>query len=199
MAAIARTVAEYSVALLALLPRGRIWPRDPDATLAAVARGLAPSAQRLDARAVDLLADAFPGTAYELLPEWEASLGLPDPCSGLAPTLQQRRAQVVSRLAASGGQSVPYFVSVAAALGYEITVEEFAPARAGTLRAGGAVYGEAWAHAWRVHAPGVTVTYFSAGGSAAGEPLAAWGNASLECVLTRLRPAHTVVQFAYGS
>ncbi|WP_424138155.1 YmfQ family protein [Roseomonas chloroacetimidivorans] len=197
MAAIARTVAEYSVALLALLPRGRIWPRDPDATLAAVARGLAPSAQRLDGRAVALLTDAFPGTAYELLPEWEASLGLPDPCAGPSPSLQQRRAQVVARLTATGGQSVPYFIEVAANLGYGISVKEYAPARVGLLRAGDRLYGAAWAHAWAIQAPETTVTPFRAGQSAAGERLRTFGNDVLECQLRSLAPAHTVLLFQY--
>ncbi|MFH5924542.1 YmfQ family protein [Roseomonas xinghualingensis] len=194
-----RSVAAYVAVLLSLLPRGRIWPRDPGSTLATVARGLAPTAQRLDERGAALLVDAFPKSAVELLPEWERTVGLPDPCSGLAPTLQQRQAQVVARLIAVGGQSIPYFVSVAAALGYEIEIEEFAPARAGAFSAGDPLYGEAWAHAWRVHAPGATVTYFVAGGSSAGEPLAAWGNEVLECVLSRIKPAHTNLIFAYGS
>ncbi|WP_043838858.1 YmfQ family protein [Muricoccus aerilatus] len=196
---IAGTVAEYARSILDHLPRGRVWPRDPDSTVATTARGLAPTFQRLDARALTLLKDAFPASAYELLPEWEASLGLPDPCSGPAPTVQLRRAQVVARLTANGGQAIPYFIEVAAALGYDISIEEFAPARAGTLRAGDPLYGEDWAHTWRVHAPAVTVTYFTAGISTAGEPLAAWDNRSLECTLSRIRPAHTILQFAYGS
>ena len=194
-----RSVAEYARSILDHLPRGRMWPRDPDSTVATTARGLAPTFQRLDARALALLKDAFPASAYETLPEWEASLGLPDPCSGPAPTVQLRRAQVVARLAMSGGQSIPYLVGVAAALGYSISVEEFAPARAGTLRAGDAATGEAWAHTWRIHAPALTITRFAAGVSSAGEPLAAWGNQPLECALSRIRPAHTILQFAYGS
>lgn len=199
MALTVPSVAAYAAAIIAYLPRGRIWPRDMAASLAVTAKGLAPTAQRLDARAVALLADAFPPQAYELLPEWERTLGLPDPCSGLAATLQQRQAQVKARLTATGGQSAAYFIAVAASLGFTITIENFAPARAGLMRAGDPVYGDDWAHAWRVHAPEATVTYFAAGASTAGEPLAAWGNAVLECALARIRPAHTTLTFAYGS
>lgn len=195
----ARTAEEYARVLLALLPRGRIWPREAGSTVATVVSGLSPTPARLDARALELLTDAFPPTALELLPEWERSLGLPDPCSGAATTIQGRRAQVVARLIAVGGQSVPYFIAYAATLGFTVTVEEFAPARAGVLRAGDALLGEAWAHTWRIHAPAETVTYFRAGLSAAGEPLAAWGNAVLGCVLQRVKPAHTILQIAYGS
>lgn len=191
--------ADLRATLLALLPTGPVWPRQDGSTLARSCAGVAAIAGRLQARAVGLLVDAFPATALELLPEWEATLGLPDRCAGAATTLQQRRAQVTARLTAQGGQSVPYLVAQAAALGYAVTVEEFVPARAGLLRAGQPLSGEAWAHTLRIRAPAVTVTRFRAGRSAAGEPLAAWGNAALECALRRLRPAHTVLLFAYGA
>ncbi|EFH09379.1 YmfQ family protein [Pseudoroseomonas cervicalis] len=197
----ARSAADYRAALLALLPRGVIWRRDAGSDQGRVASGLATGVARLHARALAVLADAFPATALELLPDWEETLGLPDQCStgDGAGSLQQRRAQVVARLTAQGGQSVPYFIGVAAALGYQITIEEFAPARAGSLRAGQPLCGEAWANAWRVRAPQTTVVRFRAGQSQAGDALATWGNASLECTLRQLVPAHTVVLFSYGS
>lgn len=190
--------ADYLSAMQALLPRGRAWPRHEDAVLTRTLGALAPVYARLHARANVLLADAFPGTSTELLPEWEATLGLPDPCSGPAPTLAARRAQVMARLAAGGGQSAEYFRGIAATLGYRVTVRQFAPARAGKLRAGQPAYGPAWAHAWRVTAPAVTVRRFRAGQGAAGEALATWGNRDLECALRRIAPAHTVLQFSYG-
>ena len=190
---------DYLRALQGLLPRGEVWPRDPDATLTQILRAIAASPARLDARASALLVDAFPATSAELLPEWEASLGLPDPCTGPLSTVQQRRAAVVARLTSRGGASIAYFVGVAAALGYTITVEEFAPAIADGLVADGPVNGEDWAYAWLVRAPQTTVTEFAADESFADEPLSTWGNLSLECVLNRIRPAHTILIFAYGS
>ncbi|WP_197520275.1 putative phage tail protein, partial [Paraburkholderia tropica] len=55
------------------------------------------SYERSTSRANYLLIDSFPPTAYELLPEWESTLGLPDPCAGEAPTIPQRQAQVLAR------------------------------------------------------------------------------------------------------
>ena len=49
---------DFTNALQALFPRGRVWPREPDATQKAVAAGLAPSCRNLNARANDLLVDA---------------------------------------------------------------------------------------------------------------------------------------------
>ncbi|MBW9102960.1 YmfQ family protein [Paraburkholderia phenoliruptrix] len=192
------TAADFLVALQALMPRGRVWPRDRDAVQTRTLAGCAPTYARLTARANELLVDGFPATAYELLPEWESSLGLPDPCAGPAPTIPQRQAQVVARLANSGGQSVQYFIEFAAQLGYTIKIEQFMQARAGLLKAGDPCYGRDWSFAWKVSAPPTTIVRAKAGSMAAGDPLAAFGNAVLECEIRALMPAHTVVLFAYG-
>ena len=102
------TSADYLRAFQALMPRGRVWPRDQDAIQTQVLSGLTQIYSRQTGRSNYLLADSFPGTTYELLPEWESTLGLPDPCAGESPTVQQRRAQVVARLASGGGQSGLY-------------------------------------------------------------------------------------------
>lgn len=193
MAAPTLLAANFLSAIQALLPRGQVWPRDQDAVQTKVLSGLAPSYERNTARANYLLVDAFPGTALELLPEWEATLGLPDPCAGPAPTLQQRRAQVIARISNTGGQSVAFFIEFAKSLGYDITVTQFAPFRAGQNSAGDAVNSEAWAYAWQVNAPAVTVSYFRAGRSCAGDSLATWGNTVLACEIGALKPAHTQV------
>ncbi|RSK77125.1 DUF2313 domain-containing protein [Pandoraea apista] len=109
---------DYLHAFQGLMPRGAVWPRDPDALQTKVIRGLSSIYAQNTARANNLLIDSFPGTAFELLPEWEKTLGLPDPCAGVAPTIEARRAQVVARLAAVGGQSVAYFIQLATNLGY---------------------------------------------------------------------------------
>lgn len=192
------TSADYLRAFQALMPRGRVWPKDPDAEQTAVFTGLTQIYARNTARANQLLVDAFPGTTYELLPEWEATLGLPDPCAGSAPTIQQRRNQVVARLANSGGQSIAYFVNFAAQLGYTVTITQYAQARAGMLRAGDPCNGYDWNFAWKVNAPLASLTNAVAGAMAAGDPLVAWGNNVLECEFRSVMPAHTVLIFAYG-
>ena len=190
------TADDFLVALQALMPRGRVWPRDSDAVQTKTLSGCAPSYARLTDRANNLITDSFPASTYELLPEWEASLGLPDPCAGEAPTVQLRRAQVVSRLTATGGQSIAYFTAVAAALGYSITITQFSPSRLG--RPFGQPFGgEAWAFAWQVNAPTFTVNRLQFGGSF-GSPFATWGNNVLQCELQTYAPAHTAVLFSYS-
>jgi uncharacterized protein YmfQ (DUF2313 family) len=95
------TAADFLKALQGLMPRGRLWPRDADAVQTQVLAQLAPSYARSTARANYLLVDAFPATTYELLPEWESTLGLPDPCAGVAPTIPLRQAQALARFVAS--------------------------------------------------------------------------------------------------
>lgn len=192
------SAADYLAALQSLMPRGKVWPRDGAATLTKVLAGLTPVYERQNARANQLLVDAFPASTLELLPEWEETLGLPDPCAGVSPSVAQRRAQVVARLIAVGGQSAPYYIAYALALGYVITIKNFVPARAGILRAGDPLNGPAWAHAWQVNAPLNTVRRMQAGTGRAGDALATWGNAVLECALREVMPAHTVLIFSYS-
>jgi uncharacterized protein YmfQ (DUF2313 family) len=171
---------DYAAAMANLLPRGRAWPRDPDTNLMRLMGALAPTYQRNGATAAALVADIFPRTTTALIPEWEETLGLPDPCSPLNPTTEQRRAAILAKFIASGGQSAPYFISVAAALGYTITVTNYSP------------------QTWAIGAGQTTVSYFAVGQSTVGDPLASWGNAILECRLKQIKPAHTILLFQYG-
>jgi uncharacterized protein YmfQ (DUF2313 family) len=192
------TAADFLKALQGLMPRGRVWPRDPDAVQTQVLSGLAPSYARATARANYLLVDAFPATTYELLPEWESTLGLPDPCAGVAPTIAQRQAQVLARFVGVGGPTIQSLTAFAANLGYTVTINQFVEARAGQLHAGDPCNGTAWSYAWQINAPLNTVTIALAGAMAAGDPLASWGNAVLECEMKAVMPAHTIPIFSYS-
>lgn len=190
--------ADFLAALQSLMPRGANWPRDPDATLTKVLSGLVPIYQRQTSRSNQLLVDAFPTTTVELLPEWEETLGLPDPCAGLSPTLQARRNQVIARLTSVGGQSAAYFISLALSLGFVVTETNYAPFRMGQSRVGQQLGGQDWFFVFSINAPLNTVTPFRMGQSATGEPLNYWGNTVLECELTEVAPAHSIIQFHYS-
>ena len=54
------------------------------------------------------------------------TLGLPDDCSiGEVDTIAKRRAAVVSKFISTGGQSRTYFIGIARAIGYNITIKEY--------------------------------------------------------------------------
>lgn len=194
------TAFDFLAQFQRLLPRGRVWERGWGLRQAEALLTLMPTWVRLHGRANALVDDAFPCSTFELLPEWEASLGLPDECIGQLDTVQQRQAAVCAKFSARGGQSEQYFIDLAAAAGFEIeAILDFAPFRAGIDRVGSPLQGEDWAHAWVVIAPPTTTTYFRTGVSAAGEPLAAWGNKTLICLIERYAPAHTTPIFAFIS
>jgi uncharacterized protein YmfQ (DUF2313 family) len=191
------TQQDYANVLSKLSPKGRAWPADPGSVVQQTLASLAPTPYRAFEHAANLLIDAFPPTTVELLPEWQATLGLPDPCAGDSPTLAQEQAQVVARFTAGGGQSIDYFVSFAETLGYDITITQFVPSRFG--RTFGLPFGgDDWAFLWEVNAPQFTVDYLTFGNSNFGQPFSSYGNTVLQCELQRLAPAHTKVVFSYS-
>src|SRR6516162_748261 len=128
-----------------LLPRGRVWHRGLDLVQDFYLLTLMPTWARLQVALNSLIAEIFPCSTRQLLPEWEATLGLPDPCIGTLGNLQMQQQLVCVKFVARGGQSKAYFIDLAAKLGYEISITEFAPFRAGINRAGDPVYGDGWA------------------------------------------------------
>jgi uncharacterized protein YmfQ (DUF2313 family) len=197
MAAPSYSAADFVSAFQALAPRGRVWPRDADAVQTALLKGLAPTYEREVEAGNGLLVDAFPASTNQLLPEWEASLGLPDPCAGPGATPEDRRNQVVARFANSGGQSVAFFIAYAAALGYPITITQYASSRFGSYRFGQTRYGVLWDFFWQVNADLFDVGFATFGLSRFGDLFASWGHLVLECEFNTIKPAHTVVAFAY--
>lgn len=192
------SLSDYRRALQALMPVGRVWPRDTSSVQSAVLNAVAQEYQKSDTEAFALLRGAFPSTATIMLSEWETSLGLPDDCAiGETDSIALRQKAVVTKLTATGGQSVEYFKTQAKALGYTVTITQFRQARAGMSAAGAALNGEDWPFVMLVTAPQTTITYAQTGVNYAGDPLRSWGNRLLECRLNKLAPSHVIIKFAY--
>lgn len=171
----------YVAQLAALLPPGKLWRSllaTPliQALLLALADGLARFDQALTALGIE----SDPRTTSELLPEWEQATGLPDNCLVDGGSTEQRRAAVVARLVATGGASEEYFLGLAAAYGYA-----------------GAISYPAL-HTWRFEtATEVALVNMTCNGDC-NDALQSYGNQQLECLLNRAKPAHTVLEIAYG-
>lgn len=196
----AHTVDEYGNLLKNLLPPGAAFPREPGTDLEKVLLGIAAELSRLESRADTLAIEVNPLDTIELLPDWERAAGLPDKCAGtLEETLQGRRNALIAKLNATGGQSIEYFIAIAAQLGYVITIETFRPFQVGISKVGDALTNGGWLYAWRIHAPEQSIITFKVGLSKVGEALRTWGNDTLECKIRQLAPAHTVPIFAYDS
>lgn len=192
------SVTDWVQAFQRHLPTGPIWSRDPSSVQAQSLAVLMPTWQRLAERDGNLLVDAFPATTVELLPEWEYSLGLPDPCTGSNPALALRRNQVVARLTDSGGASIAYFIAFAKALGYDITITEFAPARFGFSQYGQSYLGGEWAYVWQINWPSGSISSARFGNAEFGDPYSWWGANVLPCEIKARAPAHTTVIYQYG-
>jgi uncharacterized protein YmfQ (DUF2313 family) len=145
-----------------------------------------------------LVVEADPRTVEDLLPEWERAFGLPDPCVADAETtIVERRRVLTAKVAAKGGQSRAFLIALAAAHGYEVTIDEFRPATC-VDPCDTPVYGDEWAYAFRVNAAELNVTWATCV-DLCNVPLRTWGNARLECLIDRAKPAHTIALYAYAA
>ena len=214
------TVQAYRRAFEGLLPKGVAWTqRAKDGPRGKLISAIGAEAAALCARAQDLLRESDPRTTAELISEWEAFLALPDPAEGASVerSLEQRRDAVINRLVAIQGQSVGFFIELAARYGFVITITEYKSAHVGpnagdpdiwndgyANKIGDALWeandgvsaGSGWEWHWQVNAPLHSIIYAGIGDEI-GDALATWGNAILEAVIRRAKPAHTSVGFAY--
>lgn len=190
-------VADYTSQQQALLPPGAAWSREPDADLTRLLTAHAEEFARVDQRARDLRAEADPYNTVEMLADWERVAGLPDACAGAMDTIYARQLALVAKLSAVGGQSRAYFIGLAAAMGYEITITEHKVRQYGDPH-GDPYGGWEWNFVWQVNAPATTIHNRLYGRSYYGEPYRTWGYEQLECAIEALKPAHTRVLFSYG-
>ncbi|MDP3048907.1 MAG: DUF2313 domain-containing protein [Thermodesulfovibrionales bacterium] len=148
------------------------------------------------ARAETLLNEMFPHGAYELLASWERVCGL---TPGTEEPLQLRRDKVIRKLRELGGLSRAYFIQLAAAIGYSVTIEEDLPFMCGWSEVGvDPLNVEESIFTWRVNVAGQPVYEFRCGESLCGERLLWWpGVIEIENIFNELKPAHTFVYFIY--
>lgn len=179
--------AAYGRALKKLLPPGPLWRLTPDSVLSRLFHAFGDECARVEARGYALIEETDPRTATETLPEWERMLGLPDQDVLTIPTTDaERQVAVTQKLLRTGGQSRAYYIGVALASGWTVTIDDSygaTVARAGRFRCGDRLYGAGWAFVWRVDVD------FSVTG--------ALTSTELEAVLNRIKPAHTLVIFNY--
>jgi len=198
--AVARTADQYRQQLSGLLPSGPAWDPELVPEIALVLAGVSQEFARLDARAVDLLNEMDPADVSELVPDWEAIMGLPDPCLGLNPAFEDRRLAVRRRLVEVGGQSISYFIDIAVSQGYpDATITEHRAPRMGRSRFGWARFGTWEAQfMWTLNTGGRQRQGRRFGASYWGERFGVNPGNPLECQIRRASPAHTVVQINYN-
>ena len=194
-----RTTAAVLEGMTGNLPPGWIWPAaGAPSLIAAVLSPFAEEIAGIEAAAEAMMAEIDPRTATLCIADFERVLGA-DPCgrdpSGLALVARQRLAH--QRWTARGGQSIAYFVALAAARGVEITVSEAFPSQAGRLRAGDELVMSPEQYVWIINLALGAWQVFRAGEAAAGDRLYDFALSDIECDIRRARPAHTEVAFRY--
>ncbi|MFM1332634.1 hypothetical protein WFO66_00775 [Yersinia enterocolitica] len=96
-------------------------------------------------------------------------------------------------------QSAAYFIRVAKALGYSISITQYRQAYAGMAVRRDALNCEEWPFTWLITAPKTTINHAQCGLTYCSDPLRTWGNKQLECRLAVLNPSHTILKFGYVS
>jgi uncharacterized protein YmfQ (DUF2313 family) len=195
-----RTEAEVVDECMALLPGGWAWPRSAQSGVGQFMQALGSSLSAFEAAAESQVLEVDPRTAQQMLADYERVLG-PDPCGrdllALAPSDAARLAY--QRWTAGGGQSIAFFVALAASLGVAITITETVLSQAGAFWCGATTLASPpEQYSWRVNLPTAVVDYFVAGGSHAGECLGSFAPNLVACVIRLFAPAHTTVVFNYS-
>lgn len=187
---------DYAAQLEKLLPYGPAWEGDHP-LLTGGAAELARTTQRADALAYD---ETNPRRTTALLPRYETLCGLPDECTIVGmQTVPERQERLAAKLEAAGGINESFYRRMLTALGYpDATISRYHNTvfTAGS-RAGDPLNSRAWRFVWAVNLPSAGKIRYFGPGSSAGDPLRTWGDAEVQCVISKLAPSHTHVIFRY--
>lgn len=183
---------------LSHLPPGWIWPRDPRSVIGALLRPLAERLADVEANAQAMMEEVDPRTAVLCLDDFERVLG-PDLCGRDTSTMTVAARQQLAhqRWTARGGQSIAYFVGLAAKRGVAIEIEECHPSQVGVFRADDELVNSPEQFLWVVKLPLGDWAVFRAGENVAGDRLFDFALSDIECEIRRAKPAHTEVTFLY--
>lgn len=194
----------YSRMIKKLFPRGKAWDSIyiPSSNIFKLIDSWSIETCNIHERALRLIEEVDPRTTSELLEDWERLLGLPDECDGnQSKTIQERRNRVIQILTTRGGQNELFYQTLASNFGFDVDVisaEDQPPFKAGS-KAGQRLTNGNWAFAFVIKAPASFLIRFLAGQGAAGDPLVKVGNQTLQCLMEKHKPAHTIVLFSFGT
>ena len=186
--------AAYEAQLRSLLPRGRAWTLAPGSVLSRVLAVAAAALRRVDGLVTSPLDEALASRALALLPEWETELGLPDACTGLGATVQERRAALLFKMIHPEFGNLDTFRAVARRYGATLVFTELDQAWADAIAGLDTTNGR-WRYVWGISIPTyVEIREFTTLSSAA-DPLVSFAGdgavSEIACRLRQMAPAHT--------
>jgi len=193
-----RDAAGVLAEVISLLPIGRAWVRDRTSDLVRTLKAFADAIGTLEQRVAELADEINPATATRLLSSFERVLG-PDPCGldDAGGPLAVRRLAAWRRWTHKGGQSIAWFVALAAGYGISITVETYRPTVAGD-ELGGPLIMSPEQFVWTVKLSPLWERPAICGDQVCGDYLGEVGLSPIECLIRRWAPAHTIVVFDYS-
>lgn len=180
-------------------PPGSALSRETGSWYVRLMHALAEEFARADAFVESLADELDPTTTSELLPEWEAMAGLPDPCAGQLPTIEARRGAVVARLSARARLDKLALMEAAETYGFTIDdVIEYDAFVAGTSEVGEELADQESQFVVDIETPTAQIFEAEVGGFAVGDPLGFIGDLALACLLERVKAAHLLFRIVIG-
>lgn len=118
-----RDIEQYADSLADYFPNGRLFisKRANDSNFRKLLRGIAYTL--FDANGLLIEYDILPDETEKFLSEWESALGIPDDCFSGTGTNNERRRDILVKLASLGIQTAQDFVDLAALFGLTVVVK----------------------------------------------------------------------------
>lgn len=119
-----RNVEAYTDSLAAYMPSGRLFTAKDvkDSNFRKLLRGMAGELFHANGLLRDYSTEILPDTTVEFISEWESAVGIPDSCFTGVGTLNERRRDILVKLAALGTQTAEDFESLALTFGISVVV-----------------------------------------------------------------------------
>jgi len=119
-----RNVEAYTDSLAAYMPSGRLFSAKDvkDTNFRKLLRGMAGELFHANGLLRDYSTEILPDTTVEFIGEWESAVGIPDSCFTGTGTLNERRRDILIKLAALGTQTAEDFEELAAIFGITVNV-----------------------------------------------------------------------------
>ena len=169
-----------------------------DSTLRKILLGLASEWLNFRDKINEVVNEYNPQKTTALIQEWEAFVGIPDDCIPVASTIEQRRLNVLLKLAGINVTTEKQFKNVASILGYNIEVSNGVSTSTFPLTLPFLLISEA-------SAPFTIVITLSSSIKPSGFPLTfpftltSQQPAILDCLFNKLKPANTQLFFRYSN
>jgi len=118
------TIEEHTKALADYMPGGDLFTAKniQDKVMYDLLKGISRESVRAESYLVDLQEEFIPDKTNAFIADWERSLGIPDDCFKGTGTNDERRRDILVKLASLGVQTNQDFVDLAALFGITVTI-----------------------------------------------------------------------------